>query len=119
MYEHRHQRLLARHHFARRLFRHGVFAVLLLVFSLGLGTFGFCEVGLCGPHGIDALLNSAMLLGGMGPVGNFPNTTAAKLFASGFALYAGLAFLVAAALLLTPVFHRILHHFHCGAEESA
>ena len=60
---------------------------------------------------VDAFLNTSMLLGGMGPVGDLPNDTA-KIFAGLFALYAGLLFLVVAILLLTPVFHRVLHRFH-------
>ena len=60
---------------------------------------------------IDAFLNTCMLLGGMGPVGDLPND-GAKLFAGVFALYAGLVFLVVTALLLTPVLHQVLHRFH-------
>jgi hypothetical protein len=60
---------------------------------------------------IDAFLNTCMLLGGMGPVGDLPNN-AAKLFAGFFALYSGLVFLAVTALLLTPVIHRVLHRFH-------
>jgi hypothetical protein len=52
-----------------------------------------------------------MLLGGMGPVGEF-HGTGGKLFASIFALYSGLVFLIVAGLLLAPVFHRVLHRFH-------
>ena len=59
-----------------------------------------------------------MLLGGMGPVGaaeNFPR--AGKWFASLFALYAGLVFIIVAGLLIAPVFHRILHRFHWDASK--
>ena len=59
----------------------------------------------------DAFLNAAMLLGGMGPV-HTPCTEGGKIFAAVYALYAGLFFLVAAGLLLAPVFHRLLHRFH-------
>jgi hypothetical protein len=52
-----------------------------------------------------------MLLGGMGPV-NAPVTPAGKIFASLYALYAGLVFIVSAALLFTPLLHRLLHRFH-------
>ena len=60
---------------------------------------------------IDAFVNAAMLLGGMGPVGALEGN-AAKLFAGIFALYAGLVFLAVEVLLLTPIFHRVLHKFH-------
>jgi hypothetical protein len=52
-----------------------------------------------------------MLLGGMGPV-HTPTTEGGKVFAGLYALYAGLVFLVAAALLFAPIFHRLLHRFH-------
>ena len=66
---------------------------------------------------IDALLNACMLLGGMGPVGDLP-TTAGKLFASAFALYAGLVFLLCAAIVFTPILHRVIHKFHWDADQS-
>jgi hypothetical protein len=66
---------------------------------------------------IDALLNSAMLLGGMGPVGDL-GPTGGKLFATFFALYSGLVFLIVAGLLFMPVFHRILHRFHLDASRD-
>ena len=62
-------------------------------------------------HWRDAFLNTAMLLGGMGPV-DAPRTNGGKLFAGIYALYAGGVFLIVAGLLLAPVFHRILHRFH-------
>jgi hypothetical protein len=65
---------------------------------------------------IDAFLNTAMLLGGMGPVGDI-NGVGGKLFAGFFALYAGLAFIAAFAVLTAPVLHRLIHRFH--AEEHA
>jgi hypothetical protein len=62
----------------------------------------------------SAFLNSAMLLGGMGPV-DAPKTDAGKLFAGFYALYAGLVFLVVAGVLLAPVIHRIAHRVHWEA----
>ena len=59
-----------------------------------------------------------MLLGGMGPVDD-PKTDGGKLFAGFYALYAGLAFLVVAGLLLAPVVHRVLHRLHWEADNQA
>jgi len=59
----------------------------------------------------DAFLNTAMLLGGMGPV-DAPRTNAGKMFAGIFALYAGGVFLVVTALFLAPVIHRVMHLVH-------
>ncbi len=60
---------------------------------------------------LDAFLNAAMLLGGMGPI-HAPGTIAGKLFAGLYALYAGLVFIVTTALLFAPMFHRLMHRFH-------
>lgn len=109
MYENRLSPLLPWPAFRRRLIRHGAYAVVLIAVSLVGGVWGFWFFADEKP--IDALLNSAMLLGGMGPVGTFQSAPA-KLFASAFALYAGLAFLGMATLLFAPVFHRALHKFH-------
>lgn len=97
--------------FALRMLRHAGYGGAIVAFSLVGGTVGF--VTLAAQRPIDAFLNAAMLLGGMGPVGDLSRAPrAGKLFAAGFALYAGLVFLLVAGLLLTPVFHRVLHRFH-------
>ena len=71
----------------------------------------FGYVQLEGMSWLDAFLNAAMLLGGMGPV-NPPLTPGGKLFAGLYALYAGLVFIVTAALIFTPIVHRVMHNFH-------
>ena len=111
MYEHRIAPLLPTSAFRRRLARHGSYAVGLLAISLLVGTVGFHL--LARQKIVDALLNAAMLLGGMGPVGDIGSaSTCGKLFAAAFALYAGLVFLVTASIVIAPVFHRFLHKFH-------
>lgn len=109
MYEHRTAPLLPRRLFLRRLARHAGYAMAFVGGSLVLGTAGFHFLAMQPP--IDALLNAAMLLGGMGPVGEIAST-GGKLFAAGFALYAGMVFVVTGALLLAPAMHRALHRFH-------
>ncbi len=109
MFEQRTAPLLPWQAFRRRVARFGAYAFVLLLASLGVGTFGFWYFAEQAP--VDALLNAAMLLGGMGPVGEI-KSTAGKLFSTVFALYAGLAFLAVAATLFAPVFHRMLHRFH-------
>ena len=85
----------------------------LLGVSLALGMIGY--VLFENLSWLDAFLNAAMLLGGMGPV-DMPRTDAGKLFAGLFALYSGLLFLVTASLVLAPVMHRVLHKFHWDEE---
>lgn len=99
--------------FWRHLARQGSWAALLVTVSLMGGTLGFHVFSR--QLWVDAFLNASMLLGGMGPVGNL-GPSAGKLFAAGYALYAGLMFLVVAGLLVTPVFHRVLHRFHVERE---
>ncbi|MES2880448.1 MAG: hypothetical protein V4713_18715 [Pseudomonadota bacterium] len=109
MYESKKQIPLSNTHFAMRLFWHGTLVFGVLALSLALGMVGYCYL----EHlsWLDAFLNSAMLLGGMGPV-NPPVTSGGKLFAGLYALYSGLVFLVSAALVFTPLVHRLLHKFH-------
>jgi len=99
----------ARRHFLLPLGRQGFWAALLIGISLAIGTAGFHTFSR--QQWVDALVNAAMLLGGMGPVGDL-GPTSGKVFAAGYALYAGLVFLIVAGLLVTPVFHRVLHRFH-------
>jgi hypothetical protein len=101
--------------FLLRLLGQFLLALAVAAFSLLLGTAGYHYIE--GLSWIDALLNAAMLLGGMGPV-NELHTNAGKLFATFYALYSGMIFLVIAGLLLAPVFHRVLHHFHLEVTED-
>ena len=96
--------------FLRRLGGHFALVMALLAVSLAIGMLGF-HVFAHYPW-IDAFLNASMLLGGMGPIGPELPSPAAKLFAGGFALYAGLLFIVAAGLLFAPVVHRMMHYLH-------
>jgi len=95
--------------FLRRMLRHIGYAASLFAVSLIIGVAGFMTFA--GFPFVDAFLNASMLLGGMGPVGTL-NGNAGKIFASFYALYAGLVFLIAASFLFAPVFHRVLHKFH-------
>ena len=111
MYEHRSEPLLPRAKFARRLGVHALAAFGVVSVSLGIGTLGYHELGHEG--WVDAFLNAAMLLGGMGQVGEVAGDSG-KLFAAIFALYAGLVLIAVTTLLFTPVLHRILHSVHLG-----
>lgn len=112
MYEHRRTPPLSHAQFLRRVVRHALGAVLLLALSLLFGMAGY--MGFERLSATDAFLNSAMLLGGMGPV-DPPRTEGGKLFAGAYALYAGLVFIVAAGLVVAPLAHRLLHRFHWEA----
>jgi hypothetical protein len=85
----------------------------LVLVSLGIGTLGYRHFGNLG--WIDALYNAAMILTGMGPVAEL-KTDAAKLFASAYALFSGVVFVTAAGIMVSPLFRRVLHHFHLDRE---
>jgi hypothetical protein len=63
---------------------------------------------------IESFLNASMLLGGMGPV-DMPRTTAGKILAGLYALFAGLVFVSAAGYAGAPWLHRMLHRMHVEA----
>jgi hypothetical protein len=116
MYEHHRQPLLPFRDFLRRLALHGGLALAIIVGSWIIGILGYHLLE--GQSWIDAVLNAAMILGGMGPVTAL-HTSAGKLFASFYALYSGMVFLVAAGVLMTPVFHRVQHRFHLDEMDQA
>jgi hypothetical protein len=109
MLEKRSVHLLSPRQFAVRVARHGAVSAGIVVLSLLLGMAGYHVFE--GLGAVDAFLDSAMLLGGMGPV-HTPTTTSGKVFAGLYALYAGLVFLVSAGVVAAPIVHRTLHHFH-------
>ena len=114
MYEHRKQHLLSRAEFSKRVGRHGLVALGVLVLGLGIGVVGYHFIAQL--SWIDSLLNASMILGGMGPVDPLP-TNAAKIFASFYALFSGLAFIGIVSVLLAPFVHRMLHRFHAEERE--
>lgn len=109
MYEHKSQPLLPPRAFYGRVAQSMGLALLIVAASLLLGVVGYRVF----EHlsWLDAFLNAAMLLGGMGPV-NAPVTAAGKLFAGLYALYCGLVVILVAGVVLAPVAHRVLHRFH-------
>ena len=112
-FEKHHERLLPRRKFYGRLLRSVITASTIIFLSLGIGALGyhFCNK----LSWLDALLNAAMILTGMGPVDSMPSV-ASKLFASFYALFSGIIFLTAVGVLFAPVAHRLLHKFHLEVE---
>jgi hypothetical protein len=115
MFEHRSEALLPQSAFCARMARSGAVVAGIVAFSLLMGSAGYHYFG--GLSWIDALLNASMILTGMGPVDPL-KTTSAKLFATFYALYSGIAFLTMMAVLVGPVLHRFLHTFHVEVSED-
>lgn len=108
-YEHRSQPVIPAHQFLIRLARSGIISLSFIAVSLFIGMVGYRLLE--GLSWIDAFLNAAMLLGGMGPVES-PVTFGGKLFAGLYALYCGLAVILVAGVMIAPIAHRVLHRFH-------
>ena len=115
MYEHRGEALLPRRLFLLRLARSALLSVGFIVGSLGLGMLGYRLTERL--SWLDAFLNASMILTGMGPV-NEMHTAAGKVFAGCYALFSGVAFLTAVAVLFAPVLHRVLHRFHLAFDSD-
>jgi hypothetical protein len=115
MFEHRKQPLLSPREFLFRQLIYLLIAFLIIAVSLFLGMLGYHVLE--NLTWIDSLVNAAMLLGGMGPV-NELHTYGGKLFASFYALYSGIIFLVVVGVIFAPLYHRFLHRFHLEMENS-
>lgn len=116
MYEPHHAPPIPAVRFILRLALHASAALALVLVSLFLGILGYRHY----EHmpWVDAFLNSAMLLGGMGPVKTEGLSEPGKLFAGIYALYAGLVFVAVMGIMVAPVIHRILHRFHWVEEQG-
>jgi hypothetical protein len=88
--------------------------VAVIVASLGIGMIGY--------HGfekmawVDAFVNAAMILSGMGPVATL-QTDGGKIFAGCYALFSGISLIAILGIIFAPVVHRFLHKFHLEDEE--
>jgi hypothetical protein len=108
-FEKRHEQLIPRSKFFLRLVKFALLSVGIIAFSLIFGILGYRLSE--GMPWVDAFLNAAMLMGGMGQV-TVLHTDAGKLFAGVYALYCGFILIVSVAIFLAPIFHRFLHRFH-------
>lgn len=109
-YEHKHQPLLPwRVFLLRRVAKTLSLGLAVIAISLLVGMLGYRIAE--GMDWLDAFLNAAMLLGGMGPVDAL-HTAGGKVFAGIYALYSGLIVIFVAGLLFAPFAHRLLHRFH-------
>jgi hypothetical protein len=86
----------------------GLWALLTFAgLAIGIAGYAFFE----GMSFVDAFVNAAMILSGMGPVGEL-KTNAGKIFAGWYAILSGLIIVIATGVILAPIFHRVLHAFH-------
>jgi hypothetical protein len=108
-YEHFSQPVLPFKKWLRRVLKSAWLAALIAGTTLGIGIFGYYTLGHL-PI-VDAILESSMILAGMGPVAPM-NDIPSKLFASAYALLSGLVIISTTAIILAPWIHRMLHYFY-------
>lgn len=114
-FEHRRHPLISPQRFVVRLMKAiGLWLALAFVgLVIGMaGYAGFEDMSLA-----DAYVNAAMILSGMGPLGEL-KTTVGKIFAGSYALFSGLVIVIATGFVLAPIFHRVLHRFHVETGEE-
>ena len=115
MFENHHQPLISRRRFARRM-------IFFLFIACGFDLFAVLA-GAIGYHffekldWLDSFVTSAMVITGNGPLKPL-ETAGGKVFAMFDALFGGIVFVAVVAVLLTPVFHRVLHIFHLEVKED-
>jgi len=109
IFEHRRDALLPRHLFLRRVARNTALSAGFIAGALAIGMVGYHLTERL--SWLDAFLNASMILTGMGQVSEL-HSAAGKFFAGCYALFSGVAFLTAVAVLFAPLFHRFLHRFH-------
>ncbi len=115
MFEHRKEPLIPRSIFLKRLARSIGAALLLISISLGLGMLGYHEFEKL--SWIDAYIEAAMILSGMGPTSTM-YTTYGKLFSGSYALYSGLMLILIIGVMLAPIAHRFFHKFHLELDDE-
>lgn len=113
MLEPAHRPLLPPHRFAVRMLVFAITATTVNAMTLAAGAIGYHYLE--GLDWLDASVNAAMVMTGNGPV-HPPHTPAGKVFAILDALLGVTLFVIVIGVLLTPVFHRVLHAFHSGSK---
>ncbi|MGE3610582.1 MAG: hypothetical protein AB7I27_13410 [Bacteriovoracaceae bacterium] len=111
MFERKSDKLIPFHKFVIRFILYFFISILFISSALMIGVAGYHWIA--GLSWTDSLLNASMILSGMGPVDEM-KTAPAKIFASFYALFCGLIFVLAMGIVLSPLIHRTLHILHLG-----
>ena len=108
-FEHRREPVISRRQFLHRMAKALAlwFALTVLGLAIGIAGYAFFE----NMSFVDAYVNAAMILSGMGPLEQL-STTVGKIFAGSYAIFSGLVIVIATSFVLAPIFHRVLHRFH-------
>ena len=97
----------------RRMWKNMLFGAFIMSICLSIGVIGY-KITVPEFDWYDSLLNASMILSGMGPVidAKIVLTPTAKVFASAYALFSGVAFISTIGLLIAPIAHRFFYKMH-------
>ena len=99
--------------FYKRLWYNAIFGSSIMFICLVIGILGY-KLTVPQFDWYDSLLNASMILSGMGPVigDGIVLSNKAKVFASMYALFSGVAFIGTIGILIAPIAHRFFHRLH-------
>lgn len=121
-FEHKNEPLASDAKYRQRLLKYFFISLILLLFSLVIGTVGYWYFGQENvktdkPSWVDAFLGASMILTGMGPIG-LMESDAGKIFSALYAIYSGVTFLSVMGIFFAPIIHRFLHVLHVDEEDA-
>lgn len=113
MVEHRKQKLAPVKIYYQRLWKNVLFSMAIMALCLLIGILGY-KFTIPDFDWYDSLLNASMILSGMGPMidPGIKLSDTAKVFASMYALFSGVAFISTIGILIAPIAHRFFHKLH-------
>lgn len=113
MYENKHQKLASKEVYYKRLWKNFFVALSGLLACLLIGMVGY-KATIPEFDWYDCLLNASMILSGMGPMidSSIHLSPNAKVFASMYALFSGVAFITTIGIVIAPIAHRFFHKLH-------
>lgn len=115
MYESKHHPPISTAAFIMRCMWHVFAAFVLCLLTLLLGALGhmfFEDMSFQ-----DALLNSSMIMGGLGTTMH-PISYGGKIFFAFYGLFVGVLFAALIGVIAAPMIHRIVHKMHLEDEEE-
>lgn len=97
----------------QRLWKNAFFGFAIMFVCLLIGVVGY-KISIPEMDWYDSLLNASMILSGMGPIidSKIKLSDSAKIFASVYALFSGVAFISTIGILIAPIAHRFFHKLH-------
>ena len=113
MIDRKKQKLIPKTVFYSRLRTNAIVGFFIMAICLLIGIVGY-KLTIPKMGWFDCLLNASMILSGMGPMipTDIVLTRTAKVFASVYALFSGVAFISTIGILIAPIAHRFFHKLH-------